>query len=79
MERKQRYILGWEDHILSLPVWKIESTIYIFAMSPLMTQIAAKADFIETDITYDHMMEYKYISLQCSSLQPPNHGMDGYI
>ena len=30
-------------------------------MSPLMTQIAAKADFIETDITYDHMMEYKYL------------------
>ena len=26
-----------------------------------MTQIAAKADFIETDITYDHMMEYKYL------------------
>ena len=26
-----------------------------------MTQIVAKADFIETDITYDHMMEYKYL------------------
>ena len=34
---------------------------YIFVMTPLMAEIAATADFILTDITYDHMQCYKYL------------------
>ena len=34
---------------------------YIFVMTPLMAEIAATADFIQTDITYDHMQCYKYL------------------
>ena len=34
---------------------------HICGMSPFMTKIAAQADFIQTDITYDHMLGYKYL------------------
>ena len=34
---------------------------YIFVMTPLMAEIAATADLIQTDITYDHMQGYKYL------------------
>ena len=30
-------------------------------MTPLMAEIAATADLIQTDITYDHMQGYKYL------------------
>ena len=30
-------------------------------MSPFMSQVASKADFIQTDITYDHMLGYRYL------------------
>ena len=30
-------------------------------MSPFMADVAARADFIQTDITYDHMQGYKYL------------------
>ena len=32
-------------------------------MTPLTIEIAATADFIQTDITYDHMQCYKYMYL----------------
>ena len=34
---------------------------FIFAMTPFMADVAARADFIQTDITYDHMQGYKYL------------------
>ena len=40
----------------------IESGIqYIFTMNPLMSEILSKAEFIETDITYNETKEYPYL------------------
>ena len=34
---------------------------YIFTMNPLMSEILAKAEFIEADITYNETKEYRYL------------------
>ncbi len=46
----------------------------IFTMSPLMSKIAAEADFMQFDITYDVTREYR----QCSCIQRHYHGVDGH-
>ena len=49
-KRKQKYLrLG---RPLYLQVWIM---VFSFAMTPFMADVAARADFIQTDITYDHM------------------------
>ena len=34
---------------------------FIFTMSPLMSRVAAGAEFMQYDITYDEFREYSYI------------------
>ena len=57
--RKQKYLGLGRPYLVSTGM---ENGInYIFVMSPFMAHTAARADFIQTDITYDHMQGYKYL------------------
>ena len=59
VERKQNYKRLGHPYLVSTGM--DNGINYICAMSPFLTKIAAQADFIQTDITCDHMLGYKYL------------------
>ena len=58
-ERKQKYLRLGRPYLVSTGM--DNGINFIFAMTPFMADVAAKADFIQTDNTYDHMQGYKYL------------------